>query len=162
MKSNFFRKTLFSALTIASAALIMTSCDKNDDDDNNDNNKTYTISGSATGAQETPAVTTTATSTLTGNYNAGTNTLTYNINWTGLSGVVSVAHFHGPAAVGVAADPLLPIAITTNGATGSTSGSVVVADSVETALLDGKVYYNLHTAAHPTGEIRGQVAASSN
>jgi hypothetical protein len=162
MKINFFRKTLFSSLTIASAALIITSCDKDDDDDNNDNNKTYTISGNATGAQETPAVTTTAAGTLTGTYNAGTNTLTYNISWTGLSGVVTVAHFHGPAAVGVAADPLLPITVTTNGATGNTSGSVVVADSVETALLDGKVYYNLHTAAHPLGEIRGQVATSAN
>src|SRR5262245_45000199 len=134
MKINFFRKTLLSALTIASASFIISSCDKNDDDDNNDNNKTYTVSSSATGAQETPAVTTTATSTLTGTYNAGTNTLTYNINWTGLSGAVTVAHFHGPADVGVAADPLLPIAITTNGITGSTSGAVVVADSVETAL----------------------------
>jgi len=161
MNSNFFRKTLFSALTIGAAALIISSCDKEDDNDNN-NNKTYTVSASATGAQETPAITTSATSTLTGNYNAGTNTLTYNINWTGLSGVVTVAHFHGPAAVGVAADPLLPITINTNGATGSTSGSVVVADSVETALLDGKIYYNLHTAAHPTGEVRGQLATVKN
>jgi hypothetical protein len=162
MKINFFRKTLFSALAIAGTALIITSCDKDDDDDDDDNNKTYTISGNASGAQEVPAVTTTATGALSGTYNARTNTLDYNISWTGLSGVASAAHFHGPAAAGVSADVLVPITITTNGVAGTATGSVVIVDSVENALLDGKVYYNIHTVAHPLGEIRGQVATSSN
>lgn len=162
MKINFFRKTLFSALAIASTALIITACDKDDDDDNNDNNKTYTISGNASGDQETPAVTTNATGSLSGTYNAGTNELTYSINWTGLSGTASAAHFHGPAAAGVAADVLVPITITMDAATGTAAGTVIIVDSVENALLDGKVYYNIHTVAHPLGEIRGQVATSSN
>lgn len=162
MKKNFFKRYLFSALAIASASLILSACDKNNDDDNNDNNKSYTISGNASGSQETPAVTTSATGTLTGTYNARTNTLTYNISWNGLSGVASAAHFHGPATAGVAADVLVPITITTNGITGNATGTVTIVDSVENALLDGKVYYNVHTAAHPLGEIRGQVTATAN
>jgi hypothetical protein len=36
-------------------------------------------------------------------------------------------------------------------------GSVTLATDQAKALLDGKFYVNLHTAAHGDGEIRGQV-----
>jgi hypothetical protein len=159
MKNKFLNWCAWSVLTIASASFVLTSCDK-DDDDFNDSDKTYTISGDASGAQEVPAVTTTATGSLNGTYNAKTNTLNYNISWTGLSGTASAAHFHGPANAGVSADVLVPITITTNGVAGNATGSVVIVDSVETALLSGKVYYNIHTVAHPLGEIRGQISTS--
>ena len=163
MKNNFFKRCFFSILTIIAASLLLTACNKNDYNGNNNNNdKMYTVSGNASGAQETPAVTTTATGTLTGTYNAGTNTLNYNINWTGLTGVASAVHFHGPADAGVKADVLVPITITTNGVSGNATGSVVVVDSVENALLAGKVYYNVHTATNIDGEIRGQVTTTAN
>jgi len=154
---RFFKTTM--ALLAVSTAYLLASCDKEDDDIDD---QTYTISGNASGAQETPAVTTSATGTLTGSYNARTNLLTYNITWTGLSGNVSAAHFHGPALVGVAANPIHDISITTNGVTGSASGSLTLADSTETHLLNGRLYYNLHTVLRPAGEIRGQVTASPN
>lgn len=161
MKSIFFLKKYFiSAMMICSAAVLLTACDKDDDDDND--NRTYTLSGNASGSQEVPAVTTNATGSLTGTYNSSSNTLNYTINWTGLSGVASAAHFHGPALAGVNADVLVPITISTNGVDGSATGSVVLVDSVETALLDGRVYYNIHTVANPTGEIRGQVSTTRN
>lgn len=155
---RFFRTTM--ALLAVSAASVLTSCDKDDDDIDDD--QTYTISGNASGGQETPAVTTSATGTLTGSYNARTNMLTYNITWTGLSGNVSAAHFHGPALVGVSANPIHDISITTNGISGSASSSITLHDSTETHLLNGRLYYNLHTVLHPGGEIRGQVTASPN
>jgi hypothetical protein len=161
MKNNFFlKKYFFSMLMIGSTALVLTACDK--DESNEDDNRTYTLSGTASGSQEVPAVTTTASGSLSGTYNSSNNTLNYTINWTGLSGVPSAAHFHGPAVAGVNAGVLLPLSITTSAIDGTASGSVVVADSVETALLDGKVYYNIHTVANPNGEIRGQVATSKN
>ena len=155
---NFFSKA-FIAITLLASTLLITSCEKEDDDAADD---TYTVSGNASGSQQNPAVATSATGTLSGSYNARTNMLTYTINWTGLSGVVTVAHFHGPAAVGSNAGPLVDIGITTNGISGSTSGSVTLADSTETHLLNGKVYYNLHTATNPNGEIRGQVITTVN
>ena len=59
--SNFFKSVLpVLALSVSS---IMTSCDKDNDDVNAD--QMYTVSGNASGGQETPAVTTSATGTLT-------------------------------------------------------------------------------------------------
>lgn len=158
MKTSLFFKTIIPLMALSMASVI-TSCDKEDDDIDD---KTYTISGNASGSQEVPAVTTSATGALSGSYNARTNLLTYNITWTGLSGNVVVAHFHGPAIAGVSANPIHDISITTNGMTGSTSASVTLADSTESHLLNGRLYYNLHTVLHPAGEIRGQVSATPN
>ena len=160
MKIKLFSKaTLFCLL--AGSALIMASC-KKDDNGNNNNAQMYTISGNASGAQETPAVTTSATGTLTGTYNASTNQLQYNINWTGLSGVATVAHFHGPALAGVSALPVIDLAITTNGVNGNITGSATLHDTMEAHLLSGRLYYNVHSALNPNGEIRGQVTAVAN
>ena len=158
MKIKLFSGSLLFALTIGSAVLL-TSCDKDDDDDNN-NAVMYNISGDASGAQEVPAVTTGATGTLTGTYNTGTNQLTYNINWTGLSDVATVAHFHGPASVGEVADPVVDLNITTNGMDGNITGTATLHDSLEADLINGRIYYNVHTALNPAGEIRGQVVAT--
>jgi hypothetical protein len=155
---NFFQKALI-AVPVLAATLLLTSCD---DDDDDFDDSTYTLSGNASGGQENPPVTTTATATLTGTYNKSNNRLDYTINWTGLSGPVTVAHFHGPAATGVNAPPMIDIAVTTNGVSGVASGNMTVHDSVETHLLAGKVYYNLHTAANVNGEIRAQVLTAAN
>jgi hypothetical protein len=158
----FFKRHLFAFLAIFSGALLLTftACDKDDDDDDMDD--TYTISGNASGAQEVPAVSTGANGTISGTYNARTNTLNYSISWTGLSGIASDAHFHGPAAAGVSAGVLVPITVTTNGVNGSAAATITVNDAFEDALLDGKVYYNIHTVANPNGEIRGQISTSLN
>ena len=136
--------------------MVISSCDKDDDDIKTPKNK-YTLSGNASGDQEVPAVTTSATATLTGTYDKESRELTYTINWTGLSGDVTAAHFHGPAAAGETASPLQDITIGTNGMDGSASATISASDALNSALLDGKVYYNLHTAANPDGEIRGHV-----
>lgn len=155
---NTWKGLLFSSCLAFTAVVGFTSCDKDDDDMNNA--EQYTISGNASGNQEVPAVSGSAAGTLSGTYDKSTNTLNYNIGWTGLTGAPSAAHFHGPAATGVNAGVLVPIAITVNGATGGATGSIVVVDSVENALLAGNVYYNVHTVANPNGEIRGQVVLS--
>jgi hypothetical protein len=154
---NFFHKALI-AVPVLAATLLMASCDDDDDLDNT----SYTLSGDASGTQENPPVTTTATGTLTGTYNPANNRLSYTINWTGLSGPATVAHFHGPALVGENALPMIDLSISTNGINGTASGDITVADSVETHLLAGKVYYNIHTATNPNGEIRAQVLTTSN
>jgi len=159
MKTSNFFKSILPVLAL-SVTGIMTSCDKDDDDVATD--QMYTVSGNASGGQEAPAVATTATGTLSGSYNATRNMLTYNISWTGLSGNISVAHFHGPALSGVTAGPIHDITIGTNGITGTTSGTITIADSTETHLLAGRLYYNLHTVLNPNGEIRGQVVATAN
>lgn len=161
MKNNlFFKRSLFSYMAIFSGALLLTlaACDKDDDDVDDDN--TYAVSGNASGSQEVPAVTTTATGSLSGTYNATTNSLSYTITWTGLSGIATDAHLHGPAAIGVSAGVLVPLTITTNAATGTATGTATLTDDAETALLSGNVYYNIHTVANVDGEIRGQIVTA--
>lgn len=158
MKTTLLRSRLFSSLAALAigSTVLLTACDKDEDDDMPGKN-TYTLSGDASGAQEVPEVTTSATGTISGSYNKQSKQLSYTINWTGLSGDVTVAHFHGPAEPGETAGPLQDIPITTNGTSGSATATITASDNLHNALLDGKVYYNLHTAANPDGEIRGQV-----
>jgi hypothetical protein len=155
---NNFQRALI-AVPVLLASLVFTSCDKDDDDVDD---RTYTLSGSASGSQENPAVVTNGAATMTGTYNASTNRLNYTINWTGLSGAATNAHIHGPALAGVNAGALTDLSITTNGVAGTLSGDVTLADSVENYLLDGKLYYNIHTAANINGEIRGQITTTPN
>ncbi len=128
----------------------------------NNNAKMFRISGDASGNQEVPPVAEPGTATLNGTYNADNNTLTYTINWNGLTNSVTSAHFHGPAPIGSNADPIHDINISNNGTNGTASGSIILTDSTETYLLSGKIYYNLHTLMHLSGEIRGQVVATNN
>jgi hypothetical protein len=157
-----FKSRLFASMASVAIAgsLLLSACDKKDDDIKTPNPVKYTISGDASGAQEVPAVTTTATATLSGSYDTTAKRLIYTINWTGLSGDITASHFHGPAAVGEEASPIQDIVIGTNGMAGAVTDTIIASDALHSALLAGKVYYNLHTAANPEGEIRGQVNVS--
>jgi CHRD domain-containing protein len=155
---RFFNKTFLFATALASAIFI-TSCEKDSVDDDDD---TFTVSGNASGSQEVPAVATSGSATLIGTYNSDNNRLDYSINWSGLSGAATVAHFHGPAVAGVSAGPLIDLIITVNGVSGTAAGSATLSSDQESYLLAGTLYYNIHTAAHVDGEIRGQVTATPN
>jgi hypothetical protein len=96
--------------------------------------------------------------TLTGTLNTETNEFTYHIEFSGLTGPAVAAHFHGPAAEGVNAKPQLPIK--GSPVTSPIDGKATLTAEQAKDLLDGKWYFNLHTAANPGGEIRGQVMKS--
>ncbi|MEP7374102.1 MAG: CHRD domain-containing protein [Chitinophagaceae bacterium] len=163
MKTRNFKRSLFTSLAGVAIAgtLLLSACDK-DNDDNTPPvvNAKYTISGPATGASEVPAVETTATGSLAGSYDTTSKQLIYTVSWTGLSGDATAAHFHGPALAGEVADPLEPLTIVTNGMVGTATDTITASAALHSALLAGKVYYNVHTAANPNGEIRGQVNIS--
>ena len=160
MKKNFLGRSGFFA-SIAGVAiagmLALSSCDKEDDDNDNIKGAKYSLSGTASGTQEVPAVTTTASGSLTGSYDTVSKSLIYSINWTGLSGDATMAHFHGPALAGEIAPPIETLTITTNGMAGIATDTITASAALHTALMAGKVYYNVHTAANPDGEIRSQV-----
>jgi hypothetical protein len=157
---NFYKATgLVTLITALSLSLI--SCDKNNDDTMN-NSDVFALSGNASASQEVPSNSSPGTGTLSGSYNRATNVLQYNITWSGLTGSVTGMHFHGPAAAGVSAGILVSLNVTNSAATGSGSGTVTVSDEVESALMSGNVYYNIHTALYPAGEIRGQVVVAKS
>lgn len=154
MKKAFISLTLLCAIAITIA-----SC-KKDKDNNSPDPNAYTISTSMNGSKEVPANASTGSGTLTGTYNKGTNKLAYTINWSGLTGTSTAMHFHGPAAATVNAGVAVGLTITTPGATGGATGEVTLTEAQEADLLAGMWYLNVHTAANPGGEIRGQVVAT--
>ena len=80
--------------------------------------------------------------------------LSWTVNHSGLSGPATAAHFHGPAEPGKNAGVAVPIP---NQATSPVTGSATLTDAQAADLTAGKYYVNIHTAANPGGEIRGQV-----
>jgi len=107
-----------------------------------------------TGPAETPPTDSKGTGTLSATYDTATKTLTWTVDYSGLSGPAIAAHFHGPAPVGKPA----PIEVPQKGSLDSPmKGSATLTDAEAKDLMDGMLYFNIHTAEHKPGEIRGQV-----
>jgi hypothetical protein len=106
------------------------------------------------GASEVPANTSAGKGTADIDYDAASKKLTWKLTYSGLSGPATAAHFHGPAEAGKNAG----VAVAIPGAALSPAeGSATLTDAQAADLLAGKFYVNVHTAANPGGEIRGQV-----
>jgi CSLREA domain-containing protein len=104
------------------------------------------------GAQEVPAVTTTATGFGRVDLNQAETQITANMTFSGLSSAQTAAHIHGAAPVGVNAPVLF------NLGTGQiTNLNFAVTPAQVAQLKAGMFYLNIHTSNFPGGEIRGQV-----
>lgn len=113
-----------------------------------------------TSAQEVPANTSAASGTADVSYNKGSHMLTFTVNWSALTGIPMMAHIHGTAAKGVNASVKQDLSkLLTKSIAGSFTDSIKVdGNSIkEDSLLAGFYYFNIHTPAHPGGEIRGQI-----
>lgn len=84
-----------------------------------------------------------------------TRVLSYTLTFAGLTGPATMAHFHGPAAAGANAGVAVPIG--GKDPQTPTSGTVTLTEAQMKDLMAGMWYANVHTAANPGGEIRGQV-----
>ena len=105
-------------------------------------------------ANEVPPNTSQASGSVDALLNKDTNLLRWKVNFTGLSGPATAAHFHGPAMAGANAGVVLawpgPI-------TSPMEGSATLTQAQAADLIAGRWYANIHTAAHPGGEVRGQM-----
>ncbi len=86
-------------------------------------------------------------------FDTASKILTWKVTYTGLTGPATMAHFHGPAEPGKNAGVAVPFKDVSSGA----EGSATLTDAQAADLVAGKYYVNVHTAANPGGEIRGQV-----
>jgi hypothetical protein len=86
-------------------------------------------------------------------FDTASRKLSWTIEYSGLTGPLTAGHFHGPAGPGENGGVEVPLTKLKS----PIKGSATLAKDQAKALLDGKFYVNLHTAAHGDGEIRGQV-----
>ena len=86
--------------------------------------------------------------------NKDTNLFRWKANYSGLSGPATAAHFHGPAAVGANAGVVLPWPMPMSA---SMEGRATLTPTQAADLIAGRWYANVHTAANPGGELRGQM-----
>ena len=115
-------------------------------------------SAQLSGSQSVPAVTSSGTGTFTSRffYDDSGGDLEYNITVEGLT--IAAAHFHAGAA-GVAGDVIKSITFVGNSANGvwKADDAQPLTDEIVDMIRSGEVYVNIHTAANPGGEIRGQL-----
>ena len=107
------------------------------------------------GKSEVPANASAGTGTADLDYDAASKKLTWKLTYSGLSGPATAAHFHGPTEAGKNAGVAVAIP---NATSSPVEGSATLTDAQAADLLAGKYYVNVHTAANPGGEIRGQVS----
>jgi CHRD domain len=106
------------------------------------------------GKSQVPPNTSAATGKAELDYDPASKKLSWTVTYSGLSGPATAAHFHGPAEAGKNAGVAVAIP---NAASSPVSGSATLTDAQAADLVAGKYYINIHTAANPGGEIRGQV-----
>ncbi len=80
--------------------------------------------------------------------------MTYHVAYDDLTGIASVAHFHGPAEKGKNAGVLIPVA---GKVMSGMDASATLTPAQLKILEDGQMYFNIHTDANKGGEIRGQL-----
>ena len=106
------------------------------------------------GKAQVPPNTSAAKGTADIDYDAASKKLSWKLSYSGLSGPATAAHFHGPAEAGKNAGVAVAIP---NATPSPVEGSATLTDAQAADLVAGKYYINIHTAANPGGEIRGQV-----
>jgi hypothetical protein len=117
---------------------------------------TVSYTAHLSGAKEVPKNDSKGTGKLEATYDTATKVLSYSLTFEGLTGPATAAHFHGPAPRGQNAGVLAPIG--EKNPVSPVTGTVTLSEDQAKELHAGKVYVNVHTAANPGGEIRGQVA----
>lgn len=110
-----------------------------------------------TGAQQVPPVQTPGTGTADLTYDPSTRVVTWTITYSGLSGAATMAHFHGPAAEGKNGPVVIWLSKQGSPAESPLTGQSTLTPDQAQQFAAGEWYINVHTQAHPGGEIRGQV-----
>ena len=117
--------------------------------------KMDTFEATLSGTQEVPPNASPGRGTAEVQVNSNTNTLSWKVTYSGLSGPVTGAHIHGPAAPGANAGIVVPFTGNLNAQ--PVQGQAQITPQQLGDLAAGMWYVNLHTAQSPGGEIRGQL-----
>jgi len=141
-------KILARILAMSAFVLAMGSCDDDDEDNTPD---TTTFTANLNGASEVPPNESMATGTANLVFNEETNKFSITVPYSGV--VATDAHIH-KGAVGVSGPAVFPFDDLTSPLTLT---DVTLTPEQEADLKNGLYYVNIHSAAYPAGEIRGQL-----
>jgi hypothetical protein len=121
---------------------------------------TTTFKADLKGSSEVPPTTSSGTGAATVTLDSATNKITWNVTFSGLTGPATAAHIHGPAPVGKNAGVIVFLVPKGQPVTSPIAGSATLTAAQVADMTSGQYYVNVHTAANPGGEIRGQLATS--
>lgn len=116
-------------------------------------------SASLAGAAENPAVTTAASGSGGVVVNPATREISGGVSFAGLTPTTGGHHIHqAPAGNASANGPvIIPLVLAPDGRSAVVPAGAVLTEAQYAALVAGELYLNVHTAANPGGEIRGQL-----
>jgi hypothetical protein len=146
---NRLHAALRNMLAVAAAAMLVAGCAAL-----RPNANLLAFSTTMTGANEVPPVATSATGEVDAVLNKDTRLLRWKVFFRNLGSAPTMAHFHGPAAVGQNARVVLPFK---GPITSGMEGRATLTPEQARELIAGNWYANVHTVDHPGGEIRGQM-----
>lgn len=109
---------------------------------------TYDLDGPQSGTSST------GTGNGTASYDDVSGVFSWNYNYSGLSGTVTVSHFHGPAVPGVNAGVQVNVPTPLDN---PNTGTATITPTQGADLINGLWYLNVHSTVNPAGEIRGQL-----
>ncbi len=119
----------------------------------------YPFNNTLNGASENPPNASTGTGNISGTYDDVTNTFSFNIVFSGLTGNTTASHFHAPAGVTTNAGVMIGnVGFPTGVTSGNYSNSYVLTAQQEGWLLTDSIYLNIHSNVFPGGEIRCQMS----
>ncbi|CAG1002954.1 hypothetical protein PHYC_03032 [Phycisphaerales bacterium] len=117
----------------------------------------WNINDTLSGIEEVPPNASPGTGSIIGTYDDTSNSLTFNLLFSGLIGPTTAAHFHiappgvaGPVTIGFVGFPAGVMS-------GGYANTYVLTGAQETSLLGGNMYVNVHSQVFPGGEIRAQL-----
>ena len=117
--------------------------------------ETLSYNAELKGGSQVPPNQSKAAGSVAISYDTAEKRLSWKGSYAGLSGPVTAVHFHGPALPGKNAG--IALGLPNGNLPTAFEGSATLTDAQAADLMAGRWYFNLHTAAYPAGEIRGQV-----
>ena len=142
---------LLSLLTVSAVTF---SCKKDEVAVNPD--KIYQVSTTLSGANEVPAVVSSATGSTTGTYNQTTKILSISTTLVGIT--PTAGHIHTQTVpTNATKSGIVTFGFTTLTSPVAYTNTTPLTAAQEADLLNGIMYVNFHTPANPTGEIRGNL-----